>query len=68
MRMDRSFTSRGTEELWLGGLQVGNVFKKSKRNYLLPDKDMLPVVRGGRKTKIDENKALGDLRTLFVHI
>ena len=64
MRMDRSFTSRGTEELWLGGLQVGNVFKKSKRNYLLPDKDMLPAVRGGRKTKIDENKALGDLRTL----
>lgn len=60
--MDNSLRNVENQGLWIGGLQKGNVFKKSQRIYLLPDKDVLAVAKVNGK--ISQVKAISDLNSL----
>ena len=63
MSMDNSLRNADSQCLWNGGLQRGNVYKKSQRTYLLPDKDVLSVAKV-KNGKISEVKAISDLNSL----
>ena len=40
--VDKSLEDPDTDQVWLGGFQIGNIFKKSQRTTLIPSNDVLP--------------------------
>ena len=63
-RLDRNVReAAGANNLWMGGIRVGNVFKKAQRTNLLPSNNILPAGKS-RKRKLGEAKNIGDLKTL----
>jgi len=62
-RLEQNLEADNRNGIWIGGYEIGNVFKKSKRDSLIPSKDILNVLRG-IKAKRDRRVDLGELRTV----
>jgi len=62
-RVDKSLEQANTEGVWIGGYQVGNIFKKGKRDTLVPSREVLSVTSGA-KVKKDGRMDLGELKSV----
>jgi len=62
-RLDRSLEMSTREGVWIGGSQVGNTFKKGRRDNLVPNREVLSVVNGTRARK-EKRMDLGEMKTI----
>jgi len=62
-KVDRSLNRDKEDGVWVGGHMVGNIFKKGKRDTLIPGKEVLSVVSGARVKK-DKRSDLGDMTSI----
>ena len=51
-----------SDDLWVCGIQVGNVFKKHMKTTLLPSNDVLPAKRDRKQA--EPSKSVGNLKSL----
>jgi len=63
-KVDKSLDSDKVDGVWLGGHMVGNIFKKAKRDTLIPGKEVLSVISGARVKK-DKRSDLGDMTSIL---
>jgi len=63
-RVDSSLEEQNPTDLWSGGFQLGNIFKKSERKTLLPANDALPAGSSRRQKENSDMKAMGELTTV----
>ena len=62
--VDKSLEDPNTEQVWLGGFQMGNIFKKSQRTTLIPSNDVLPSTNIRRRRQEEETKPINEVTTL----
>ena len=62
--VDKSLEEQDTDQVWMGGFQIGNVFKKSQRTTLIPSNDVLPSNNIRRRQQGEEKKPINEL-TIF---
>ena len=63
-RVDRNLKEHNPTDLWSGGFQLGNIFKKSSRGTLLPSNDVLPGSGSRRRRKEEEGPAMSELTSV----
>ena len=59
--VDRSLEEEHTDQVWMGGFQIGNIFKKSQRTTLIPSNDVLPSTNIRRRQKEEKKKPLSEV-------
>jgi len=62
-RVDKSLGMGSKEGLWVGGNQVGNIFKKGKKETLVPGREVLSVT-GGVKSRKEFRVDLGEMKSV----
>ena len=63
--VDKSLEDPDSDQVWLGGFQIGNIFKKSQRTTLIPSNDVLPSTNiRRRRQEEEETKPLSEVTTL----
>jgi len=60
--LDNSLIRSKSDDLWVCGIQVGNVFKKHMKTTLLPSNDVLPAKRDRKQA--EPSKSVGNLKSL----
>jgi len=62
--VDKSLNKNSEVGVWIGGHLGGNVYKKAKRETLIPGREVLSVISGA-KAKKDKRLDLGDMTSIF---